>query len=495
MLMTFLLYLGIVVQLAWRPGWTRTLCISLIMAGCALTKGPTGPLLYLLFLAWWCWENQTWERTEAWKHFCAGSALCLGIVGVWVAAVWQMPDFQEQVIYWQLGDRLVDPERARSFMLPIVYLFTRIAPWPVLALAGVWMSRRQQIAWPEVQGLVIWTLLFLAFFCAIPTKRHDHVLPVYPPVYLLAGFALKQILEPVLLPRARWVMWPLCGFLMLSPFVLPWVNEPQVWGLMAGAFVCGAVGFLIYLHGRRFAFVVAAAGLLCLHGLYHHQIHGEGRVDYDKLLAFVKEVKTKRSPTERLAVFHAHPLIAYELRMHETLIKPQDVAVLQPTWVITTEEQMPKLQEAMQAELILVEKISLAPRRDRADVSRRPDAGRKTMGAERTAGGASPISVSRWRVASGSIAIARSAPQLTLLGTTVLSDSVEHRKPPGDLTRAVVEKDAGSDGNIERVCAVLHGDGDFHIRRGDDLRREAIPFIAEHQSELAGTAIVVQWNG
>lgn len=237
-------------------------------------------------------------------------------------------------------------------------------------MAGIWISKRQQLAWPEVKGLVIWTVLFLAFFCVIPTKRHDHVLPVYPPVYLLAGFALKQILEPVLLPRARWVMWPLCGALMGSPFVLPWVNQPQVWGLMAGAFVCGAVGFLIYLHGRRFSFVVAATGLLCLHGLYHHQIHGEGRVDYDKLLAFVKEVKLKRSAEERIAVYQAHPLIAYELRMHETLIKPADVAALQPKWVITTEEQMPKLQEAMQAELVLVDKVSLAPRRDRAQLYR-----------------------------------------------------------------------------------------------------------------------------
>lgn len=84
MLMTFLVYLGIVMQLAWQPGWRRTIWISLIMAACALTKGPTGPLLYLLFLAWWCWENQAWERSAAWKHFfcreCALPGNC-GAVG------------------------------------------------------------------------------------------------------------------------------------------------------------------------------------------------------------------------------------------------------------------------------------------------------------------------------------------------------------------------------------------------------------------------------
>lgn len=370
MLMTAILYLSILLQVQLPPSRWKPWILGLLNGLNVLTKGPIGPLLFVLFLLLWSKEHELLRSRNAWKRFGIGSAVCLVLSGLWCWLVWDLPQFKEQVIFWQLGSRMSEPSRNRALLIPVGHLFSRIAPWPIFALSALWMAWRQRDRRQEIKFVALWGAAFLLVFCLIPTKRHDHLLPVYPPFFILAGVALEQLLGPILMPRARWVMLPAVSVLILVPLLFPWVDQPQVWGLVAAAFLCGSIAFLLYVRGTRNSFVVAMLGVICMHGIYHHEFHQDGRADYQELLGFIKQVKTLVPPKTDIPVYEAHPLISYQLHQHDRYPTPESLRDRHPEWVIAPKSRRQELSRALGVELIEMAGMTLEPRDSQATLYR-----------------------------------------------------------------------------------------------------------------------------
>ena len=150
-----------------------------------------------------------------------GLAVFALIAGAWLVAVWQNTQFQDTVVRGELGNRLVSGNtRAKPFWYYVPLLFGRIAPWPLAAILGVVLARRRGDRWREVRFVALWFAAFFVFFSAIPAKRHDLLLPVYPPVFMLAGLGVHYLTG--LLP-ARWfraLVWPLAAVGIVGPVVV-----------------------------------------------------------------------------------------------------------------------------------------------------------------------------------------------------------------------------------------------------------------------------------
>lgn len=369
MLFSFFVLLAItlLVQLRWR--WWKSPLIGLVVALSALTKGPLGPALFALFLMAWGWHHDALSSKVGWRRFLPGFLTCGVLCSVWLLAAWQMPRFEHTVIRWQLGERMADPEKARSFFYYVGHLLTRIAPWPALAAIGYWMSRRRNEA-TNSQFVLIWLVLSFALLSVIPVKRHDHLMPIYPAVFLLSGLGLRYLVEPVLTVQSFWVMYPLSAALVVAPILFPWAHSTSLIAMLSGAFLCGAASSWCFYQRQRISLAVIAAGLICLHGVYHHGLLRSDRADYNQILAFVDQVRHKVPPEDKVVVFFAHPLIAYELDQHVKLQDPPELLAAQPQWVIMPDYFCDRIAEENHWRLTPQADMTILPREDRATLYR-----------------------------------------------------------------------------------------------------------------------------
>lgn len=257
------------------------------------------------------------KSRAAWKSFGIGSAVCLLIGGIWCAAVWDYPQFQEQVVFWQLGSRTSDRPgmggpgsrsgTSSAGSLPGRFLPWRRSGWHI----GVETDGRKRIL------LHFGEPRFCSSSASFPPSGTIICCRSIPRFSWFAGVALQRLLGPILLNRSRWVMLPATAVLMGVPLLFPWVDQPQVWGLVAASFLCGAIGFLLYARGSRSSFVVTAVGVIAMHGIYHHEFHQDGRADYRELLTFIKSVKQIVPHPQEVTIYESHPLIAYQLHQHQ----------------------------------------------------------------------------------------------------------------------------------------------------------------------------------
>ena len=115
---------------------------------------------------------------------------------------------------------------------------------------------------------------------------------------------------------------------------------------------------------------VVAAGLICMHGVYHHWLHRSGRADYGQVLAFVDQVRQQVPDGDKVVVFYAHPLIAYELNQHVRLQDPEELLAAQPQWVIMPDYFKDRITEENHWQLTPQADMTILPREDRATLFR-----------------------------------------------------------------------------------------------------------------------------
>lgn len=111
------------------------------------------------------------------------------------------------------GDGLV------SRTLTTIARLKPLPAWPALVLAGFWwLSSRGDWTgkWPvgqaavsdETKGLrliVAWAVLTYAFFELMPTLLSHYILPAYPALGLLGGYAAVRLMEGARWPVTRWI--------------------------------------------------------------------------------------------------------------------------------------------------------------------------------------------------------------------------------------------------------------------------------------------------
>ena len=210
---------GIELSGAVRDRW-RAPCFWLCLAGATLTKGPLGIVLPALTLLCWSLARRRPDSLAALLS-PAAMALAAGLVGAWYAAAYAQHGqafLDKQIVksYLQrFAIRDPDSPRPQPFWYFLVYFFSEAFPTSALFPLAAWDAMRHRLGhpddlspggWTPATGtaaapaappaarraelrrfLVLWVLVFVAFFSLSAGKRKVYLLPCYPAVALLSA--------------------------------------------------------------------------------------------------------------------------------------------------------------------------------------------------------------------------------------------------------------------------------------------------------------------
>lgn len=208
MLLTFLQY--VYEGVSYRPDVTFTFAISLglfmyaqgvgqrprlllrvggfaLLGAAMLAKGPLGLLLPGLVLSLWHVSRREWRR---WLELAPLALVSMAVYLPWFVACARAmgADSILYELYAQNVGRFFSGSRGHE--QAVYYYVTRIwsdlFPWSVLfPFAVVWLARGRQRGARNVQLLMWWVGVFVAFLSVATTKRQLYLLPVYPAIALL----------------------------------------------------------------------------------------------------------------------------------------------------------------------------------------------------------------------------------------------------------------------------------------------------------------------
>lgn len=342
MLMTASVYLAIYVLVAVENRWWKSPLLGLIMGASVLIKGPVGPCLFGVFALLWAVRQRMRPSLATLKTVLPGLFLFLVIVITWLTLVLRVPDFYEYVLHNELARRLPGATyKAKPFYYYISHLFTRVAPWSAVAVVGAYFAYRKGKDWQRIRFIVAWAFAFFIFFSAIPSKRHDLLLPVYPVVFMLAGFMLDRMVTPNLTKEARWFATA-CGILLAAAagYVVISAGVSTAGAIALAAVLGGTITVVATRRHHPAVLQALAVALVFGNGVYYHWANVGPRVDYGKFARFIREVQTTVG-SDHVLVYHAHPLVSYELGLHQEFPDPRDLLDHRPQWLIAPDPEVP----------------------------------------------------------------------------------------------------------------------------------------------------------
>jgi 4-amino-4-deoxy-L-arabinose transferase-like glycosyltransferase len=243
-----------------------------------LAKGLMGIVLPgLVIVPWLAWTGR-WRRPLELTPF-TGLAIVLAVAAPWhllVAA--RNPDFAWFYFVHEHFQRFTTDVHRRVepvwYFVPI--LVGGMLPWSAAlpgALGRAWRSARRER--DEVDAfLLLWAVLIFVFFSASHSKLAPYVLPVAPPLALLAARWLDQ--RPAL-GRVAAAVAAAAGLLVLTLAVVPRLARPGSntalavadfgawrWAVAAAALVVGGVAWFWRARPRAWPRAVALATTLFL---------------------------------------------------------------------------------------------------------------------------------------------------------------------------------------------------------------------------------------
>lgn len=236
MTLTFFVLAGMMgLLLAWQGKPWRGFAVFGLSAGLGiLTKGPVA-LLHLSLPACTAplWMGDNPPRWSRWSLGVAAGAL----LGLALAAAWALPAaraggdaYAQQILWYQTANRMVNAFAHRRpfwWYLPLLPLL--LFPW--IVWPPLWRSLRSLIASQADSGVrltLIWSGVGLAAFSALSGKQAHYLLPLLPPLALLAGRGLAD--SPQLRPGDA--LYPAAGLvlfgavLFLIPVLAPHLDLP-----------------------------------------------------------------------------------------------------------------------------------------------------------------------------------------------------------------------------------------------------------------------------
>jgi 4-amino-4-deoxy-L-arabinose transferase-like glycosyltransferase len=238
-------------------------CLAFAVAGALLGLAVLAKALVPLVLV----LPALWFRRRQWPRLALALSVAFAVAIPWYAAMYARAGraFLDELFLRQQFARFFTPERqhVQPFWFYVPVLLLAMLPWtPALALLN-----RRILGERYVPFLAAWAIWGLVFFSAATNKLPGYVLPLLPPLCVLAGVALDRA------PRSIWVI-PTCGFLLAlfgaaeamlpaalssgirhAGFVLPFAGfVPAAAAMMGGAFLDRA--------GRRRAAVAAIAAVV-----------------------------------------------------------------------------------------------------------------------------------------------------------------------------------------------------------------------------------------
>ena len=210
-----------------RPPSTLFLILSGAVAGVALTQKVAAVFVLpwaALALAWLTWRSLdpahrdlgAWLRALLRHGLVWAVAFIVAIFVVWPAA-WAAPAATMRGVIDKAASEGGSPHQAGQFIdeeivddpgafMYVLALLFRASPWlfvgvPLGAWAG-WRARRGSNARVAVGGLLAFALLFAALIAFSPKKFDRYLLPIFPPLDLVAGVGLAAVASFRVRPRS-----------------------------------------------------------------------------------------------------------------------------------------------------------------------------------------------------------------------------------------------------------------------------------------------------
>ncbi|HEY8668998.1 MAG TPA: glycosyltransferase family 39 protein, partial [Tepidisphaeraceae bacterium] len=232
----------------------------------AMSKGPPAafPLLFLLAIC------ATARTARPLRSLLRSGALLtfLAIAGPWFA-----------YIYFSVGfARIIDEvdvvtngrDHPNWFWIYIPYILYAVLPWTAFVIAGI-ADAAGRLRDPRRLGLLLWSLAILLPLCAIGNKQNHYLLPLLPPLMMLAGVWIAETLRPGASPQrlrlARLLLIVTCATIaLIAPglIVAGW-QKSRVWratDACAAAVVLALAAiafFALFRRGLRAGFITTAA--------------------------------------------------------------------------------------------------------------------------------------------------------------------------------------------------------------------------------------------
>lgn len=252
-------------------GRKSALVFWLAIGGGILIKGPVTPMVAgLAIIGLLIWERKaSWLKPLAWWP---GPLIAIAIAAPWLIAVQLATDgaFLREAMGEDLGPKLVSGHERHGGMpgyhlllLPALFFPATLFLVPGIA-KGVSALRQKTEFAPAVRFLLAWAVPTWLVFELLPTKLPHYVLPAYPALALLAGWALVSLGD--LRGWPRWVSLVLAAFgaILLAAVIgaLPAVYGPgaTLGIVLALVFLAVAIGALVEAARRR----VLTALILCV---------------------------------------------------------------------------------------------------------------------------------------------------------------------------------------------------------------------------------------
>ncbi len=189
-----------------------------------LAKGPVAIILFVGVAAIALWRIPS-LRTQIKGYWLAGTAILLATVATWYVPCYLANGqvFVQKFLIEQNIGRFLGGDKAHSlgivglpFYIPI--LLIAVFPWG-------WIERKAftKANCDEAfsQFLAVWAIVIFAFFTVSSAKLPHYVLPVLPPLAMLAGKRMSQE------PRIRWQPEYMMGLsiiflLLVDPLIRIW---------------------------------------------------------------------------------------------------------------------------------------------------------------------------------------------------------------------------------------------------------------------------------
>lgn len=310
-----------------RIGRARRLCLYAFYALCALatlTKGLMGLVLPAMVIGAWILLLNEWRLLRS-IYLPSGLLLFLAIAAPWHVLVARAnPEFAQFYFIHEHLERYLTTVHMRYqpwwFFIPVFAL--GMLPWAAFlfqavrsACPGSWRARHER---REELFLMLWAGLVFAFFSASGSKLIPYILPVLPPLALLAGRYLAAAGEKSSAAGLRLGFW-LCLVLVTTLGLLvayALTQSPQaaadfarlgarLYVLAAVLILCLAVLFLL---GRRRRapglFVVLALSTAALVGVFDG---GLGVLDAKfSVREHALAIRPRLAPADEVMTFRAY---------------------------------------------------------------------------------------------------------------------------------------------------------------------------------------------
>jgi 4-amino-4-deoxy-L-arabinose transferase-like glycosyltransferase len=178
-----------------KPHRAAQLAFWLCTTAAAFTKGPSALLaiVYLLLAAKLIGGKWSTLARTGWWWGLPFLLLTVGIANYF--SYQQEPEFFREVLLGrEVAGRVTKPGQIFATLLNgPAYMITRFLPWSLFAIAAFFFVRPRQWFRHPLGPAILWLLIILITFSFMTTKRPDRYAPVFPPMAIMAAYAMLHL--------------------------------------------------------------------------------------------------------------------------------------------------------------------------------------------------------------------------------------------------------------------------------------------------------------